>query len=485
MKLQFLKNSQIWILLASSVAGISADPSAWAITSLKKVQVTDGSQIDFFFDGKINPSQIKTEFQNDIIQLSLEDVSVYPAKIFSVSGMELTKVFAYQYAPKLVRCRLTVKGKAEDYQGRVVVKANGKTLTIRLAESSGATAVREPDRRPAVGDESAKAVAHEGSGTPATKVAVAAPGKSVDVGDDEEKALLDRVLRSSAAPVNPVKPAAPANQPLAGGKPLPSPLRSFAMLGLVIGLFGLLLFAIRKIKGGAVDLPIGEERGSRELLGDRSVLAEARRGAKGGLFGNFFGGMGGLGGGFKKKGKLIEMVATHHIGPKKNITVMRVCGRLLVLGVSNDAINLITELPSNGDAGSELGDAGGMDWESLILGDDAPVATKPVARGESKAPSRASAANPEWDREMDDVDPLLTRLGAGAKSAGQPRFADLLGAETGRPHQGTGARIPSAYRAPATPAAPAASGPAPTASQAAAASVRAQIRSRMEGMKTL
>src|SRR5689334_14258617 len=95
-------------------AAFLCSAQAFALTTLTKVQVTDRSQVDLLFDDRITPRQIKTEFANDIIQISLNDVSVYPAKISSIPGSDLTKVFAYQYSPKLVRCRFTVKGKAED-----------------------------------------------------------------------------------------------------------------------------------------------------------------------------------------------------------------------------------------------------------------------------------------------------------------------------------------------------------------------------------
>ena len=130
------------------------------ITALKQVQVSNGSQIDLLFDGKVQKSQIRTEYLGDIIQLSIQDVSVYPAKISSVNGGELTKVFAYQYAPKLVRCRLSVKGKAEDYKDKLEIKAQRKdahhsrrsapsrsSLTVHAA-AGGASSRRHAKRRP-------------------------------------------------------------------------------------------------------------------------------------------------------------------------------------------------------------------------------------------------------------------------------------------------------------------------------------------------
>lgn len=45
-----------------------------------------------------------------------------------------------------------------------------------------------------------------------------------------------------------------------------------------------------------------------------------------------------------------EVVSSHSLGPKKSIAVVKVAGQTLVLGVSDDSINLITQL-QNQDAG--------------------------------------------------------------------------------------------------------------------------------------
>jgi flagellar biogenesis protein FliO len=42
--------------------------------------------------------------------------------------------------------------------------------------------------------------------------------------------------------------------------------------------------------------------------------------------------------------KMIDIVSTHHLGPKKSIVVANIAGRMLVLGISNESINLITQL---------------------------------------------------------------------------------------------------------------------------------------------
>ena len=81
-----MRNVFLVVISAMLAHAASAAPNAFATTALKQVQVSNGSQVDLLFDGKVSAGQIKTEFFNDIIQFSLTDVSVYPAKISSVNG---------------------------------------------------------------------------------------------------------------------------------------------------------------------------------------------------------------------------------------------------------------------------------------------------------------------------------------------------------------------------------------------------------------
>ncbi len=346
-------------------AGLLIGSSAIAAVNLKKVQV-DGSQVDLLFDGKVAAGQIQTEFFKDIVQISINDASVYPAKITSVSGMDLTKVFAYQYAPKLVRCRLSVKGKAEDYQRRVQVVPKGKIITVRISGGGASDEVAHSMAQATREDE--KVADHSPAGRRGQGEQAANEMSS------EEKALLERVMKNEKP--QPVQAAAPAantaskrekgekgkddsedlpikasEKKLAGGKALPSPLRSIGMLILVTGMFvgGALLF--KKFKGGKLGA-LSNHKGFSGILGK-------------------FG-----------KQKMIEVVATHYLGPKKSIAVVKIGGRQLVLGVTNESINLIASMPEQGEANVD-------DLALDSLGDSDPVLD--IGLGFSKTASGKSA----------------------------------------------------------------------------------------------
>ena len=374
--------------------------------TLKRVQITDGSRIDLLFDAKVSPQQVRTEFFNDIIQVSLTDVSVYPAKINSLSGSELTKVFAYQYAPKLTRCRLSVKGNAETFKDRFEVKAEGKLISLRMLPKAAAPGSEEVKRpAPSASDQKEKA---------------------------EEQELLQRVISSApgAAPVAKAEPAAPKaveaapvvstaskavnSAPLAGGKPLPSPWRSIGMLVIVVCAFLAFAWITKKVKGGGAGISV-----KSNPLG--KILSQ-------------FGG---------SKAKMIEVVANHYLGPKKSISVVRIGSRMLVLGVTNESINLITQLDAgNTEAQQSQAQAQAManfDLESFAMesaGWAAPAA--PIAQ-----PAQTAAPRPAYGTGATSAGP------ARPASGGSPAFSQILGSEASKP------------------------------------SVRSQIRSRLEGMKQL
>lgn len=395
------------ITLAAALLGLVALHPAHAEPggiTLRKVTVADGRQVELVFDRAIVPAQIKTEYINDIIQLSLQDVSVYPAKIFSVTGPDLSKVFAYQYAPKLVRTRLTVKGKAEVYKDRVNLQFNGPIVTVRVDGKSGAP-VAQPIKKAPVA-------------APPAAVAQAVPGKI----SDEEKVLLEKVLQGSGSTATaekevssskekkqekPIRVSQAAVAPpgkLATGKGGPGPWRALGVMGGLLALIGLFVIGIRKLK----------------------TLSE-QKGAGGGKFTKLIrSSLGSL-----SKGKVIETVATHYLGPKKSISVVKVCGRILVLGVSNDSINLIAQFGADGSASVNNEAYEDLDLDSFLSGG-------------------ASGGGPELALGGQ------ARNGAGAMSAGKAVFSEMLGQKS--------------------------ASPGPSSAQSG---VRAQIRSKIEGFKQL
>jgi flagellar biogenesis protein FliO len=396
------------IYLSLLTAAFALADTCYAITTLKQVQVTSGSQVDLLFDGRVGKNQVRTEFFNDIVQVVLTDAAVYPAKISSVRGGQLLKIFAYQYAPKLVRCRFTVKGKAEDLKDKLQVTTNGKLLTVRFldgtqasAPAAATTAKAEKADRP---EKASAPAAARAEGASASAQSAADSANSANSANSEEKALLDKVTSSSAQAV--AAPAAAVRDgdkplklserdraaPIAGGKPMPGIARTMGKLLAVVALFFILAMGAKKLL-------------ARGLGGSADVV---------GKLGNF-----------ARKKKMIEMVSSYHLGPKKSINVVRIGGRTLVLGVTQDSINLITQLAGDTASDEEL--------EELM------------------------------DFVGDKKEPQITNRMASTpngQGAGPSVFSSILGAESAKP-------LASAAPAPASDGA------------------RSRIRSRLEGLKQL
>ncbi len=267
--------------------------SSWGVTTLNQIKSHGEEEFSLLFNGNVGRDQIEIEYVNDIVQLSLKGVSIYPAKILPIEKGLVTKIFAYQYSPKVVRCRFSVKGKAEDFKNKLKISPEGKVLGVHFSP-------KEP---------------------------VIAPISEDDV---DEKALYEKVLKANEVKQEQLDPTLHSTtQKIESDveKPIPakassspklstSALGAFAKLGGVILLFLLMAFGIKKLKS------IHPEKKSGFL----GAITQFAKGTLG------------------KDPKMIEVVSTHYLDPKKSIAVIKVAGRLLVLGVSNESINLITQI---------------------------------------------------------------------------------------------------------------------------------------------
>lgn len=266
--------------------------SALAVTLLKQVYFQKGDEIKLSFDGEVDQSQVTTEYINDIIQLSIRDVAVYPAKMMSLSGQYVTKVFAYQYSPKVVRCRFSTKGLASDFRDRFRVIYIGKNIKVNVGKVE------------------------------------AAPQKKVEELNEAE--LLSKVLKEESlkpAPIeakekliSPVKVGVKDNEPKVQKSPPSKSLSSiwiaFLKLGTIFILLGLACWAAKKMKS----TKLLKKSGIPEFLGKLMKNAGASEHTS------------------------IQVVSKCYLDSKKSLMVARVGNRQFFLGVTPDSIRLISDL---------------------------------------------------------------------------------------------------------------------------------------------
>ncbi|MEO5971718.1 MAG: flagellar biosynthetic protein FliO [Bdellovibrionia bacterium] len=351
--------------------------NSFAMPVLKHVQVKNPSEFYLVFDGKVAESQISSEYVNDIFQINLKNVAVYPAKIIPIQGKFFSKIFAYQYSPKLVRCRFTLRGKVADLKRKIKIITKGEIVTVKLEQPllsakeqllAQSTAQLSPKFVDSTKDEPEKVEKKD-------KEQLAADAEQAADALDEQ-ALLQKVIRgtdssqgidkledhdstenpldagskelseSQNSKIYPaVKSEVGEKARLTGGKPLPPVWPVVAKLGLVILLLCSLAALGKKLKttsAGKSWLHTLGKLAKKKLIKDR---------------------------------EMIEIISTHHLDPKKSLAVVKIGGRLLVLGVSNEAINLITQLPGDG---ADIGDANILDFENDTALAQAGLANDPI-----------------------------------------------------------------------------------------------------------
>jgi flagellar biogenesis protein FliO len=355
-------NKNVMGLLWISFLVLAFPVASFAMPVLKHVQVKNASEFYLVFDGKVEEAQISSEFVNDIFQINLKNVAVYPAKIIPIQGKFFSKIFAYQYSPKVVRCRFTLRGKVADLKRKIKIITRGEIVTVKLEQPLSSS------KEQLLGH-SALQVATKLSGPikdgpekveKKDKEQLAAEAEQAADALDEQ-ALLQKVIRGTdpSRMVNKPEENDSAERPLLGvqskdggekvqltsGKPLPPIWPVVAKLGFVILLLCLLAALAKKVKATST---------GKSWFKAMGRLATKR---------------------LIKDPNMIQVVSTHHLDTKKSLAVVKIGGRLLVLGVSNEAINLITQLPGEG-ADSEV--ASILDFENDTALAQAGFADDPI-----------------------------------------------------------------------------------------------------------
>jgi len=341
------------------LASLLATSSVWANTGLKLIDLRKGEDVAITFDGKVDSNRISVEYFNDVIQFSLSGVSVYPAKVKSSTEGPISKVFVYQYSPKIVRCRISVRGSSDSFKKQLTMSSQGRILRIRLSGSISSVAAQTDSAQPA---NSTKDISNLESKSPQL----------------ESKRTQDKVERGSLYSDTRYEKAEGKRPVLGGAKPMPSMGMVFLKLAMVISLFSALAFGVNRFG-------VSKKGKSNGILNAIQKVSGIQLGSK---------------------QNLIEVLSTQNLGPKKSISVVRVGGRTLVLGLSQDSIQLITQLSGVPESGGDLsedaeflGEATSSEPPSVsfadLLGDQKEPPTRMASQGvRSRIRSRLEGLKP-------------------------------------------------------------------------------------------
>lgn len=279
---------------SNSITGIKASPQA------------DGSYaIDFELSQKVKPEQVEVEFERNFIQVSLRGVSAYPARTENINQAALEKVFTYQYQPDLSRARILLKSAASAIKGKTAWGLTDKGVRVTV-KGQGAAAVAE-----AVTTDSVKAKSSSASAYPA---------------ETEEERIVQEILSEvkpagkaaeaaalTAAAEQKKVATASEEQPLFAAKTAGSAevkekdtgaARVFASLLLVLGIIGATAVAYRRFALGK-------------------------------------------GISFQKQGRVIEVISTQGLGPKRSVALIKVLDQYMVVGMAGEGMSLLANLGSD------------------------------------------------------------------------------------------------------------------------------------------
>jgi hypothetical protein len=131
--------SGLWFCWLSLVVGLGS-LDAWGstkqkkgnLTELQSVRIDSSGQLILKFNKPVKALKTKTEALSGKVQFSFEDVFIRQAELFRFERAPISKVFAYQFAPKIVRLRLFSELSSEALMSKLAVRQEGFLWSIPL-----------------------------------------------------------------------------------------------------------------------------------------------------------------------------------------------------------------------------------------------------------------------------------------------------------------------------------------------------------------
>ena len=420
--LKLLTISQLFLLIFASLAGASNQPEAkWgSLNPLKKVHshlMSNGHIVRLEFKNPVE-NWAEPVFYEKSVQLDFPGAFIEPAKkSFSADSSMVTKVFASQFDGETLRVRFHIKPGTDDIEERFKLVSQGRFIIVRFDTdyvepviASSKAVSKKTQNTDVMGDKEladflsrasekmkrqeeslASAVKKEEPTiqeveTQSSEIKVKRAGMGVaPLVDQIKKAALsnsdedkkDVVLNKSKTKITTkdntgfsLKDSRPTGKPM---EMIPSGMKMISMFAVVLGLMFLIFFGFKKY-----------------------VLKNTA-----------------FGGG----NKLVNVLGTWFLGPKKNIALVEVAGEILVLGMSQDNITLLSSIIDE-EKIEEIKNASGkgksgLDWNSAPAGEKSTRSVAAQAAGQfSKYLNKYSTPQDAKAQTVADAkDQILQKIG--------------------------------------------------------------------------
>lgn len=420
--LKLLTISQLILLIFASLAGASNQPEAkWgSLNPLKKVHshlMSNGHIVRLEFKNPVE-NWAEPVFYEKSVQLDFPGAFIEPAKkSFSADSSMVTKVFASQFDGETLRVRFHIKPGTDDIEERFKLVSQGRFIIVRFDTdyvepviASSKAVLQKTQNTDVMGDKEladflsrasekmkrqeeilASAVKKEEPTiqeveTQSSEIKVKRAGMGVaPLVDQIKKAALsnsdedkkDVVLNKSKTKITTkdntsfsLKDSRPTGKPM---EMIPSGMKMISMFAVVLGLMFLIFFGFKKY-----------------------VLKNTA-----------------FGGG----NKLVNVLGTWFLGPKKNIALVEVAGEILVLGMSQDNITLLSSIIDEEKIEEIKNTSGkgksGLGWKTAPVGEKSTrsVAAQAAAQFSSYLSKYSSSKEAKKQTVADAKDQILQKIG--------------------------------------------------------------------------
>ncbi|GEM_PF-1569331 len=271
------------------------------IVDVRATSSVAGMSFDLVFSQPYSAKNIAVSKERNFVQAVAKNAKMNSGKTLALRVPELEKVFAYPFAKNTSRIRIIARGQ-EPPEGTVSVwNTSNNVVRIFLKKNAPSEVVQTSKRidsaagGPAVNSE--KVVTRD-----AALAEVLAKTAEIDLQNPDS--VVKPKNETPITNTTDVSSIDKQERKQVGTKSDPSRhfLRMFLVLGGVLGLFGAGVFLLKRYASRIGKLPFG------------------------------------------KKERLIQVVATHYLGNKKSIALVKVTGEYMVVGVSNENISLISKI---------------------------------------------------------------------------------------------------------------------------------------------
>jgi flagellar biogenesis protein FliO len=332
---------------------ISGSTALAGSVTIRDIGLKPGSA-EVTLDTEVDRKSIEVDYVRDIVQFTINNATIYPARMLHAEKSPFSKVFAYQYSPSLVRVRFTVENTADQYKNKIKWMLDGKKLNI-VFPVAVKKAAKDDDNEKSLLEKITGAVTN--SDEQKAEEQKLAEKKAAEEKKLAEKKAAEEKKASEKSESTPLTGHGRKQTKLAGASNGPSPTRSFLAMVLVIGGLGLVLLYLKRKNGS------GSQATKQNWL---SNLMQQKR----------------------KQKPIMEVVATHVLGPKQSVVVMKIRGQQFVLAVTAENIQLITQLDSEESDMDILDDANVAASIGKMFGVSKEPKIEPV---QATTPSRMSA----------------------------------------------------------------------------------------------